>query len=161
MSHVAIGRISAEAPQSAEVQAHGLLMGTRILTADGELPVEFLMPGDRIVTRSGTRVLRGVECQVIRHARVIRMEADSLGAGRPEGPLVVTPDQPVLLRDWRARALTGQAEAHLAADRLVDGALVRSGVESEARLFRLRFDTDVVIYAGGLELPCAALPVTA
>ncbi len=42
----------------------GILSGTRVLTLDGELPVQFLCPGDRIITRSGARVLRGVEMRI-------------------------------------------------------------------------------------------------
>ena len=39
----------------------GLPLGTIVLTLDGALPVEFLTPGDRIVTRAGMRVLRGID----------------------------------------------------------------------------------------------------
>ncbi|MEM5467969.1 hypothetical protein [Celeribacter marinus] len=39
----------------------GLPMGTKIMTADGALPVEYLEPGDRIITRSGMKVLRGID----------------------------------------------------------------------------------------------------
>lgn len=35
--------------------------GTEVLTLDGSLPVEYLSPGDRIITRNGMRVLRGID----------------------------------------------------------------------------------------------------
>lgn len=39
----------------------GIALGTHVLTADGSLPVEYLQAGDRIVTRSGMRTLRGLD----------------------------------------------------------------------------------------------------
>jgi hypothetical protein len=41
--------------------ADGIALGTHVLTADGTLPVEYLEAGDRIVTRSGMRTLRGID----------------------------------------------------------------------------------------------------
>lgn len=38
-----------------------LPMGTIVLTQDGALPVEYLSPGDRVVTRSGLCVLRQID----------------------------------------------------------------------------------------------------
>lgn len=52
---------------SADIRSTGLpgiLSGTLVLTLDGEVPVQFLCPGDRIITRSGARVLRGVEMRI-------------------------------------------------------------------------------------------------
>lgn len=39
----------------------GLPLGTKVMTADGILPVEFLEPGDRVITRSGMRTLLGID----------------------------------------------------------------------------------------------------
>ncbi|WP_394707347.1 hypothetical protein [uncultured Celeribacter sp.] len=39
----------------------GLPLGTSVMTADGMLPVEFLEPGDRVITRAGMRTLLGVD----------------------------------------------------------------------------------------------------
>ena len=39
----------------------GLPKGTTIMTSDGALPVEYLEPGDRIITRSGMKVLRNID----------------------------------------------------------------------------------------------------
>ncbi len=39
----------------------GLPLGTIIMTMDGALPVEYLEPGDRIITRAGARVLKAID----------------------------------------------------------------------------------------------------
>ena len=54
--------------------------------------------------------------------------SDSLGVGKPADDVLVAADQPILIRDWRAKALFG--------------------------LFALHFDAPAVIFAGGLELAC-------
>ncbi len=41
--------------------SNGLPIGTEIMTADGILPVEFLEPGDRVITRAGMRVLLDID----------------------------------------------------------------------------------------------------
>ncbi len=54
----------------------GLASGTIIYTTEGALPVEFLIPGDRVITRAGARVLQGV---------VIKAGGCILSFGNPEG----------------------------------------------------------------------------
>ncbi|WP_460273319.1 hypothetical protein [Celeribacter sp. ULVN23_4] len=39
----------------------GLLLGTKVMTADGALPVEYLEPGDRVITRAGMRTLLDID----------------------------------------------------------------------------------------------------
>jgi hypothetical protein len=141
--------------------AHGIALGCTILTLDGEIPVEYLAPGDRILTRSGARRLRSVEMTVVRHARVIRIAAGTLGMDRPGADMIVTPDQPILIRDWRARALYGAASAMVPAARLADGEYIRAEVMDEVRFYTLRLDGPEVIYAGGLELACVPETVAA
>ena len=56
----------------------GLLRGTTVMTLDGELPVEHLTRGYRIITReTGMAVLRGVDV-AIRRARCVRITARTL-----------------------------------------------------------------------------------
>jgi hypothetical protein len=143
------------------VPVQGITAGTMVLTLDGELPVQFLAPGDRIVTRSGARTLRDIEVSVISNAKMVRISASALGHDRPAEDLFVAPDQAILIRDWRAKALYGVAQAMVPAARLIDGDYIREEVVAEARVFTLRFDNDAVIYAGGLELSCAAATVAA
>ncbi|MGL6210720.1 MAG: Hint domain-containing protein [Paracoccaceae bacterium] len=139
----------------------GILAGTVLLSADGTLPVEHLVIGDRIVTRSGLREVRQIDVQVVDRAHVVRIGQDMLGVGRPEIETLVAPGQTLLIRDWRAKALFGTAQALIPAERLVDGTLIRRETLRNARLFTLRFDRAEVVYAGGMELGCTPVTVSA
>lgn len=139
------------------VQPVGLLCGTTVRTLDGVLPVEFLEPGDRIITRSGARRLGSVSVSRRRALAVVRFSASTLGHDRPEQDLLVTPGTPIVIRDWRAMAVYGTPVAVLPAERLADGDLVRLEVLAEARIFTLRFAEDEVIWAEGLEIACPAM----
>lgn len=139
----------------------GFLLGTPVMTLDGEMPVEFLAPGDRVITRNGMRRLTQIEVTRVENARVICVARDSLGVGRPVEETMVSPAQTILIRDWRAKALYGKAEAMIPAVRLCDGEFVRADILPEARFFTLRFEHDEVIYAGGMELACPAVTVDA
>lgn len=135
----------------------GIMAGTPVLTLDGELPAEFLQPGDRIMTRAGARRLKQVEVSVVRNARVIRISHGTLGVDCPTEDVTVSSAQEILIRDWRARAMFGTSQAMIPAARLADGEYIRAETVAEARFFSLSFEDDAVIYAGGLELACRAL----
>jgi hypothetical protein len=139
----------------------GLLLGTPVLTLDGELPVEYIAPGDRVVTRNGLRRVTSVEVTRVENARVVCLACDSLGIGRPQQETVVAPAQAILIRDWRAAALYGKAEALIAAQRLCDGEFIRADILPEARFVTLRFARPEVIYAGGMEMACSPVTVAA
>ena len=158
MSQSTLGRMN---DQSVATLAYGMAMATPVMTLDGLLPVEYLNPGDRILTRSGTRRLRAIEMTRIQNARVVRISESTLGADVPLAAILVTPDQPILIRDWRAKALYGVAQAMIPARRLVDGEYIRAEVVADLRLFTLHFEAAEVIYVGGLELFCAPEVVTA
>ena len=150
-----------KASEGAAALGHGMAMGTQVMTLDGALPVEYLTPGDRILTRAGARVLRAIEMTRIQNARVVRISESTLGADVPVEAILVTQDQPILIRDWRAKAMYGAAMAMIPARRLVDGEYIRAEVVADLRLFSLHFEAAEVIYAGGLELFCAPEVVTA
>ena len=139
----------------------GIAMGTKVLTLAGVLPVEYLSVGDRVITRSGARLLRAIDVRVLRDVVVVRIGAGALGHDRPEQDACLTTDQTVRVRDWRAQALYGRAEADVPAARLVDGEFVRLETVGELRIFVLHFDTCEVVYADGLELPCDPVRVRA
>lgn len=132
----------------------GIASGTLVLTLDGELPVEFLSAGDRIITRSGARTLRSVHVAEHTNVAMIRISASALGIERPDEDMIVASDQPIIIRDWRAKALKGSDQAVIPAHKLADGNYIRPQTVGSLRLYTLEFDAPQIIYANGLELGC-------
>ena len=133
-------------------QRAGLPAGTCVMTLDGEMPVEHLVPGDRVISRNaGMAVLRSVQVEEVEVA-MVRIMAGSLGHTRPECDMRVGPDTLIHIRDWRAQALYGQASALVPAHRLIDGEFVAADDKATVRLYTLTFDRAQVIYADGLEV---------
>ena len=131
----------------------GIASGTVVATLDGYLPVDFLAPGDRIVTRDGMRVIRAIHMQRFT-GRAVRISASALGHDRPEQDLTLPCDTLVLLRDWRAQAIYGQDQALVPVERLVDGEYVVHEKVTGMRLYELLFDAPQIVYAEGVELFC-------
>ncbi|MCA0919687.1 Hint domain-containing protein [Pseudooceanicola nanhaiensis] len=130
----------------------GLIAGTLVLTMDGELPVEFLSPGDRIISRDfGMSVITSMRVRKVT-ARAVKIAAGSLGHTRPEEDTLLPAGQKLLVRDWRAETLYGRKQAAIPAARLVDGHYVTDAGETEMRLYELRFEREQTIYAGGMEI---------
>ena len=144
----------------------GLGLGTGVLTVDGELPVEFLEPGDRIVTFDGGYVrLARIDAREVPPSEVVRVRPTALdpdGGGRE---FLVSDRQKFLVRDWRARIVWGQPAALIEARRMLDGAhMARLDSAEPVRLFQLVFDDrqHLVSVAGGrFEVASARLPARA
>jgi Hint domain len=137
-------------------RTRGIASGTVVATADGFLPVDFLAPGDRVVTRDGMRVVRAV--RVSRYSGpAVTIRASALGHDRPDQDLTLPADTLVYLRDWRAGAIFGQAEALVPVARLVDGEFIAEEQVLGLRLYDLVFDAPQIVYAEGVELYCDAL----
>lgn len=130
----------------------GIPSGTIVLTLQGEMPVEYIESGDRIITRNSgaVRLIRRETRRV--SVPVVRILAGSLGDTRPESDTMLPAAQAVLLRDWRAKAMFGQPQAVAAAGALVDDEFITDLGLREMVLHHLVFDRDQVVYAGGLEL---------
>ncbi|MFP4327805.1 MAG: Hint domain-containing protein [Paracoccaceae bacterium] len=134
----------------------GLPAGALIFTQDGELPVDHLVPGDRIITRdSGYATLQALETARA-ETDLVRIRRGALGHNRPPRDTLLPAAQRLLLRDWRARALYGRTQALVPVAQLVDGEFVTRAGRGVLRLFTLRFARTHVIYADGLELASGA-----
>ncbi len=139
-------------PSVASVRMSGCLPGTLVLTQDGEIPVEFLTPGDKIITREQGYVplLALLREEVMTHA--VKVRCGALGPQRPSADLILPTEQPLLLRGECAVARTGRAQAFVRAGKLADGDGVTDMGLMRMELYSLAFETRQVIYAGGLEM---------
>ncbi len=149
-----VGRVSDEQVSSPNAQSLccGLPVGTPILTSQGTMAVEFLSAGDNIITRNGGAQPL-VDVHATTHAtRGIKFTAGCFGESGPAEDVILPPDQPMLLRDWRARAFFGQSQAMIRAGQLVDDEFILDIGPRKLVLFRLAFDRPRIIYANGIEL---------
>lgn len=151
------GRVGEEIPQfrpfiSGQIELGGIVTGTEIRTLDGDLPIEFLNPGDRVITRNGgaTRLM-AIERDTV-FEKAVEVTASAMNRDVPDRRLILPASQPVLLRDWRAKVMFGQPQAVAPVGALIDHGFILDLGEQELDLHRLIFERDQVIYAGGMEL---------
>lgn len=135
--------------------------GTRILTAAGEVAIETLQVGDRVLTGDhgpqplrwvGSRRLSAAELNRQPHLRPIRIRAGALGAGRPARDLTVSPQHRVLVRSRIARRMFASGEVLVPALSLLglEGVEVVTGA-APVEYFHLLFDQHEVVFANGCE----------
>ena len=144
-------------PLRTEICHVGLVSGTILLTADGEIPVEYLSPGDRIVTRNAGLVPLAAIQTVRVSEEAVKISAGSLGDKKPTHHAMLPASQMVLVRDWRAQALRGATQAVMPAGCLIDDEYITALGARDMTLVRLGFAAPYVVYADGLELSVPAM----
>lgn len=125
--------------------------GTRILTAEGEVTVDSLRPGDLVFTQDdGPQPLRWIGRRTVPatgdHAP-IHIAAGTFG---PHRALRLSPQHRVLIRDSLAELLFGCAEVLVAAKDLVNDHSVRTLEGGTVDYVHLMFDRHQVVFAEGL-----------
>lgn len=120
----------------------GLGLGTNVMTTDGALPVEFLMPGDGIITHDAGLVrLAHIAVRTVPMEALVRIRPSVMHEAGDGRDLVVSARQRVLVRGWRARAMFGKPAALVEARRICDGAyFTRLTGKAPMRLFQLSFE---------------------
>ncbi|MBR9842090.1 MAG: type I secretion protein [Rhodobacteraceae bacterium] len=112
--------------------------GTRIATARGEVPVEELRVGDRVITRdNGLQEIRWVGCRdlapyeldIAPHLRPVLIRAGSLGDNLPEHDMMVSPHHRMLLTGDRSVLYFDEYEVLAAAKHLTH----RDGIATVAK----------------------------
>lgn len=146
-------------PLRIEIAHVGLVSGTLILTADGEIPVEYLSAGDRIITRNAGLAPLNASQSYRTTDEAVKIAAGALGDTKPTHSVIIPAAQMVLVRDWRAKALRGAAQAVMPAGCLIDNEFITSLGPREMTLVRLGFEAPHIIYADGLELSVPAMTV--
>ncbi|MFM2354587.1 MAG: hypothetical protein RLZZ528_323 [Pseudomonadota bacterium] len=157
-------RVERAAPVQRVEGASGVICftpGTMILTPEGPREIEGLRPGDRVMTKdngaqdilwTGRRRMTGARLFAMPEYRPIRIRAGAMGAGRPEGDLIVSPGHRMLVEGAAARALFNAAEVLVSARDLVNGRSVQ--VETSLRevtYIHLLTEAHQIIWANGLE----------
>jgi hypothetical protein len=126
--------------------------GTRILTPRGEVTVESLQPGDLVMTRdAGAQRLRWIGGRTVSASgdfAPILIRAGTFGAHRN---LLVSPQHRVLIRDYLAELLFGEAAVLVAAKDLVNGHSVVQKAGGFVTYIHLMFDRHQVVFSEGLE----------
>lgn len=139
-------------PPSAQIASHGFPVGTLIQTERGPLAVETLQPGELIETRNGgLQPLLGIK-EVIRTCRAIKFQAGCFGARGPAQDMLLPEAQPVLIRDWRARAMFGQSQAMVRAGQLVDDTFIEDIGPRRLALYQLDLGRARIVQGFGIDL---------
>ncbi|SPF80459.1 Hint domain-containing protein [Pseudoprimorskyibacter insulae] len=102
--------------------------GSLIKTLRGEVPVDALQVGDRVLTRDsgfqpirwiGNRAFSGVDLTVNPNLRAVTITAGALGGGMPERDLTVSPQHRILIADEDTDLWFGEDEVLVTAKDLV------------------------------------------
>jgi Hint domain-containing protein len=143
------------------VQVVCFARGTVIDTEIGPVPVEQLCEGDLVLCGDGSSrpILwigsRRLDAQALRlHPELapVSFAPDAFGPGRPGRRLRLSPQHRVLLRDWRAELLFGEAEVFVSALQMVNDSSIR--VESDCcgvEYFHILLEAHHTVFANGVE----------
>jgi len=136
--------------------------GTRLRTETGDIAIEDLGPGDRVLTRddgpqevvwTGQRRMSGARLFAMPGERPIRVREGALGVYRPDSDLIVSPDHRVLVTGAVARDLWGEPEVLVCARELVGDRLVTVDHSlRETWYVHVMLERHQVIWANGLEV---------
>ncbi len=145
-----LGDVTFDSFESAQFNVICFVRGTRIKTAAGEVAIEDLAEGDRVLTLdNGYQPIRwiGSSCRAAVGALApVRIAAGALGNDRD---LLVSPQHRMLLRGWQANLMFGEAEVLVAAKALVNDRTIRVQQGGEVEYFHMLFDRHEIVFAEG------------
>lgn len=134
--------------------------GSPVLTTEGDVPVEDLHPGDMIMKSDGTAApllwigsSSFVPADTGQRTPLVRVMADSLGAGRPAGFLTFGPAARILHTPLEMRGDGTQTEVLTSVRDLVDGVnVIEITPPTPVRLYHLCLEDHATITVGGLHV---------
>lgn len=135
--------------------------GAMVATVEGELPVEWLRAGDRVLTRDSgyqplVAVARVADVAPAPLAAPFRLPADAFGPHRPQRPLLIAPSQRVLVAAPELQLWFGDSEMFARGDHLAGAYGLAPGVpETAPRMYALLCAAHEVILVDGLWLETA------
>ncbi|HMO08468.1 MAG TPA: Hint domain-containing protein [Paracoccaceae bacterium] len=132
--------------------------GTMIATPRGEVPVEELKAGDRVLTRDngiqeirwfGARHLDWAALCANPHLKPVLIRKGSLGHGLPERDMMVSPNHRMLVANDRTALYFEEHEVLVAAKHLVGARGVQSIDAAGTTYLHMMFDRHEVVLANG------------
>ena len=132
--------------------------GTLIATPRGEVPVETLKVGDKVITRdngiqeirwTGRRDMTAGDFAVAPHLRPIQIRKGSLGNGLPERDMMVSPNHRVLVANDRTALYFDEHEVLVAAKHLIAGDGIRAIQSSGTSYLHFMCDRHEVVLSDG------------
>jgi hypothetical protein len=124
--------------------------GTMIATPSGEVAIEDLSEGDLVLTRDrGAQPLRWIGSQTVAATGELAPVMIRKGALGNDRDLRVSPLHRMLLTDWRAELMFGQAEVLAAAKHLINGDTIYVDEGGEVEYFHMLFDSHEIVTANG------------
>ncbi|GGW21874.1 hypothetical protein GCM10011452_03960 [Gemmobacter lanyuensis] len=132
--------------------------GTLIATPRGEIPVEQLQAGDRVITRDngiqqvrwvGQKQLSWADLSLNPHLKPILIRKGSLGNGLPEQDMMVSPNHRVLVANDRTALYFDEHEVLVAAKHLVAGRGVHEVDSMGTTYIHFMFDRHEVVLSNG------------
>ncbi|MEQ3726534.1 MAG: Hint domain-containing protein [Tateyamaria sp.] len=136
--------------------------GTRIRTLAGEVPIQNLKAGDRVVTRDhgaqtikwiGSTTVSGSYASDNKRLRPILIRKDALGPQTPERDMRVSRQHRILVRDWRAEMLFGNPGGVLvpAFTLCNDKTITEERPTEDVTYIHMAFENHEIVYADGIE----------
>ena len=132
--------------------------GTMIATPRGEVPVETLRAGDKIVTRDnglqeirwvGSKPLSWQEMAVAPHLRPVLVKQGSLGNGLPERDMMVSPNHRLLVANDRTALYFDEHEVLVSAKHLVGSTGIHAVESMQTTYIHFMFDQHEVVLSNG------------
>ena len=132
--------------------------GTMIATPRGEVPVESLRMGDKVITRdngiqeirwAGQKTLGWADLSANPHLKPVLVRAGSLGNGLPERDMLVSPNHRLLVANDRTSLYFDEHEVLVAAKHLVGATGVYSLDTQGATYIHFMFDRHEVVLSNG------------
>ena len=132
--------------------------GTLIATPKGEVLVEELKAGDKVITRDngiqeirwlGRKTLNNAALRVNQHLRPIMIRQGSLGNGLPERDMMVSPNHRVLVANDRTALYFDEHEVLVAAKHLIGGKGIFSLDSIGTCYIHFMFDQHEVVLSDG------------
>ena len=132
--------------------------GTMIATPRGEVPVETLRAGDKIVTRDnglqeirwvGAKPLTWQEMAVAPHLRPVLVKRGSLGNGLPERDMMVSPNHRLLVANDRTALYFDEHEVLVSAKHLVGSTGIHAVESMQTTYIHFMFDQHEVVLSNG------------